>query len=291
MAKSTKNNLGRGLDALIDTGADIITVGSSSISEIPLDQIHPNPDQPRREFDAEALAELAASIDKIGLVQPITLRKISEGNYQIISGERRWRAAKSINLPGLPAYVKTAEDDAVMEMALIENIQREDLNAIEIALAYQKLSEVYHLTHEQLSDRVGKKRTTISNYLRLLKLPAEIQMGLQNRKIDMGHARALISIESPSAQIALYEAILSKGYSVRQVEELARKENEGSAKRPSAKTASASAEYRELEKLLSERFDTKVRLTVDAKGKGSITIPFRNEKKLEEILACLDTLR
>jgi len=288
MAKPTRNNLGRGLDALINT-EDIRTVGSSSISEIPIDQIHPNPNQPRQEFEPEALAELASSIEKIGIIQPITLRKTSEGDYQIISGERRWRASKSIGLKSIPAYIKTAQDDSVMEMALIENIQREDLNAMEIALAYQKLQEIYQLTQEQLSDRVGKKRATISNYLRLLKLPAEIQMGIKDKKIDMGHARALVSMESPTAQLAMYEEILKNGYSVHQVEELVRKASEEPKQK--TKKKKVSADYADLQKILSVKFGTKVRLSVDEDGKGSISIPFKNEKKLEEILSVFDKIQ
>ena len=286
MAK--KHDLGRGLDALISSD-DIRTVGSSSINEIELAKIQPNPDQPRHDFEPEALEELASSIAKIGIIQPITLRKIDNDHYQIISGERRWRAAKSIGLERIPAYVKTAEDDTVMEMALIENIQREDLNAIEIALAYQKLSEIYNLTHEQLSDRVGKKRTTVSNYIRLLKLPAEIQMGLRDRKIEMGHARVLAGIDSPTQPLALYEDIIKYGYSVRQVEQLAQ-QSPANAKRETAKAKRISKEYIALQKQMSEKLGTPVKFVIDENGKGSIHISFKNEKKLEEILARLDQL-
>jgi len=289
MAK--RHDLGRGLDALIST-EDIQTVGSSSINEIELARIHPNPNQPRKDFEPEALEELAASIRQIGIIQPVTLRKMDDGSYQIISGERRYRAAKSAGLKSIPAYIKTAEDDNVMEMALIENIQREDLNAIEVALAYQKLSEVYHLTHEKLSERIGKKRATITNYLRLLKLPAEIQMGLKDKKIDMGHARALLSIDSPTAQLALYEDIVRHGYSVRQVESLARRVQEGlpSKAQRQAGRKQATAAYSELQQLLCDKLGTKVRLTVDENGRGSINIPFKSEKKLEEIMSRLDKI-
>lgn len=286
MAK--KHDLGRGLDALIST-EEIRTGGSSSISEIEISKIYPNPNQPRSDFDQEALDELAVSIREIGIIQPITLRKMNDGSFQIISGERRYRAAKSVGLTTIPAYIKTAEDDSVMEMALIENIQREDLNAIEIALAYQKLSEIYHLTHEKLSDRVGKKRTTVSNYIRLLKLPAEIQMGLKDKKIDMGHARALIAIESPSAQLRLYEDIIQYGYSVRKVEELA-KALDAAPEGKKKKTKKTSHEYMELQQLLSEKIGTKVRLSIDETGKGSIHIPFKSEKKLEELMNLFDKI-
>ena len=290
MAK--RHDLGRGLGALIST-EEVQTVGSSSISEIPLSQIHPNPNQPRQEFEAEALEELAASIRQLGIIQPITLRKISEGNYQIISGERRYRASKSIGLENIPAYIKTTEDEQVMEMALIENIQREDLNAIEVALAYQKLLEVYNLTHEKLSERLGKKRATITNYLRLLKLPAIIQIGLKDKKIEMGHARALAGIEDSQWQLTLYDDIVKHGLSVRKVEEIIKTNSpEALARKQSDKQAKKKAqlEYAELQKLLSEKLGTKVKLNIDTKGKGSISIPFKSEKKLEEILACLDRI-
>ena len=226
MATFKRSALGRGLDALI-TMDDLKTSGSSSISEIELSKIQPNPEQPRSSFEEEAMAELAQSIRSIGVIQPITLKETGQDRYMIISGERRYRACLMAGLETIPAYIKTAADENVVEMALIENIQREDLNSIEIALAYQKLIDSYGLTQEQLSDRVGKKRATIANYLRLLKLPAEIQMGLKNKKIDMGHARALISVEDPEVQLALYEQILEQGLSVRSVEELVRTAAEG----------------------------------------------------------------
>ena len=224
MAK--RNALGRGLDALI-TMDDAVTRGSSSINEIELSKIISNPDQPRRIFDEEAMEELAASISKIGVIQPITLRKIDGEKYQIIAGERRYRASQMAGLDSIPAYIKTADDDELMEMALIENIQREDLNAIEIALAYQNLIDSFSLTQEQLSERVGKKRATVANYLRLLKLPAEVQMGIKDRKIDMGHARALVTINDPVSQLAVYNLILRDGLSVRKVEAIVKEINKG----------------------------------------------------------------
>ncbi|MEG2947469.1 MAG: ParB/RepB/Spo0J family partition protein, partial [Bacteroidales bacterium] len=218
MNPTKKSALGRGLDALIMMD-EIKAGGSSSINEIELSKIVPNPDQPRTEFDENALEELAASIRAIGIIQPITLREKGNGTYQIIAGERRYRASRIAEKTTIPAYIRTAEDDNVMEMALIENIQREDLNAIEIALTYQKLIEQYGLTQEKLSERVGKNRTTIANYLRLLKLPAEVQIGLKNKQIDNGHARALLSLDNPEQQLAVYEETLQQGYSVRKVEE------------------------------------------------------------------------
>ena len=190
---------GRGLDALIDTG-EVRTQGSSNLNEIAISQIVPNPNQPRREFDETALMELANSIKEIGIIQPITLRQTPDGQYQIIAGERRWRASQLAGLTTIPAYIKTVKDETVMEMALVENIQREDLNAIEIALAYEHLAEATGMTQEKISERVGKSRAAVTNYMRLLKLPAQVQMALKDKVIDMGHARALLSIDSPSTQ-------------------------------------------------------------------------------------------
>lgn len=284
--------MGRGLDALLSTEA-IRTEGSSSINEVDLSLIVPNPDQPRREFDEEALAELATSIRTIGLIQPISLRMMPDGHYQIIAGERRYRAAKLAGIATLPAYIKTAEDDLVMEMALIENIQREDLNAIEIALAFQKLLEIYQLTQEKLSDRLGKKRATIANYLRLLKLPAEIQLGLKNHKIDMGHAKALMSLNDPAKQIDLYEDLLTNGYSVRKMEELVKAEMEPAQEAKSVPQKAPSKtpeEFMLLQQLLSDQLSTNVKFVIGKKGKGSITIPFNSEAQLEDLLARFDKL-
>lgn len=291
-AINKRNALGRGLDALIDMG-EIETSGTSSINEIELSRIQPNPDQPRREFDDESLEELAASIREIGIVQPISLRQQPNGSYQIIAGERRYRAARLAGLATIPAYIRTVEDEAVMEMALIENIQREDLNAIEIALSFKKLIEQYNLTQEQLSERVGKKRTTVANYLRLLKLPAEVQIGLRDKTIDMGHARALLSVENATVQLELYKAIVAEGLSVRKVEELARAMSQAPAK-AATKVARSSAqrkEYNLLRNHLSDFFGTKVQFSCDDKGKGKISIPFKNEEELERIVALLDKLK
>ena len=293
MAKNFKRNaLGRGLDALIDMG-EIETSGTSSINEIELTRIEPNPDQPRREFDDESLEELAASIREIGIVQPISLRQQANGSYQIIAGERRYRAARLAGLTTIPAYIRTVEDEAVMEMALIENIQREDLNAIEIALSFKKLIEQYNLTQEQLSERVGKKRTTVANYLRLLKLPAEVQIGLRDKLIDMGHARALLSVENASVQLELYKAIVAEGLSVRKVEELARSmaQAPAAAVKKVARSSAQRKEYNLLRNNLSNFFGTKVQFSCDDKGKGKISIPFKNEEELERIVALLDKLK
>ena len=208
---SKSNALGRGLDALISTES-VKTGGSSTINEVPIEHIMPNPGQPRHDFDEEALQELASSIREIGIIQPITLRQVADNSYQIIAGERRWRASQMAGLATIPAYIRTIRDEQVMEMALVENIQREDLNAIEIALAYEHLLEGEGMTQEKVSERVGKSRTAITNYLRLLKLPAQVQMALQKKLIDMGHARALLSLDSPSQQIKLFKEIIKNGY-------------------------------------------------------------------------------
>lgn len=292
MAAGKRNALGRGLDALINMN-DIETSGTSSISEIELSRIQPNPDQPRREFDDESLAELAASIRELGIVQPISLRQLNNNTYQIIAGERRYRAAKIAGLATIPAYIRTVEDEAVMEMALIENIQREDLNAIEIALSFSKLIEQYKLTQEQLGERVGKKRTTISNYLRLLRLPAEVQIGLRDKIIDMGHARALLSIENATVQLELYKLIVAEGLSVRKVEELARSMTQTPAQsaKKIAKRTAHNKEYTLLRNHLSGFFGTKVQLTCNENGKGKISIPFKNEEELERLIALFDKLK
>ena len=279
-------SLGRGLDALISTDT-VKTEGSSSISEIAISKIKANPKQPRREFDPEALQELADSIKEIGIIQPITLRKMEDDTYQIIAGERRFRASQLAGLTTIPAYIRTADDENVMEMALIENIQREDLNAMEIALAYQHLLEEYDLTQERLSERVGKKRTTIANYLRLLKLPAQIQVALKNRELDMGHARALLALDNLVEQIQLFQDIQILGYSVRKVEEIVKK-NKSGKKTPTVKPAN---DYELLKKHLSTFFQTDVQLTCNTKGKGKIAITFKDDTELERIIALLDKLK
>lgn len=294
MVARKKFSLGRGLDALIST-EEVRTGGSSSINEICLSEISVNPNQPRRDFDEEALQELASSISEIGIIQPITLRQLSEHSYQIIAGERRYRASVMAGKETIPAYIRTADDENVMEMALIENIQREDLNALEIALAYQHLLEQYGLTQEMLSERIGKKRTTIANYLRLLKLPAKIQVALQNRQIDMGHARALVALDDPKMQMKLFQEILNNGYSVRKVEELVK--NIVSGEYPGLKDREKKArkvlpeEYDILRRQLSAFFNSDVNLSCSKGGKGTISIRFNNEKDLERIIELLDTMK
>ena len=285
---------GKGLDALIDTNG-VRTQGTSTINEIPLDQIDPNPNQPRHDFDADALQELANSIREIGIIQPITLRQTADNRFQIIAGERRWRASQMAGLTAVPAYIRTIKDESVMEMALVENIQREDLNAIEIALAYEHLLEGDGMTQEKVSERVGKSRAAITNYLRLLRLPAQVQMALQKKEIDMGHARALLAIDSPSLQIKLFNEVQKNGYSVRKVEEMAQMLKNGEDVNSGRKTIVAKAkfpeEYNLLRNRLSEFLQTKVQLTCSSKGKGKITIPFANEEDLEKIMSIFDRMK
>ena len=291
MAKG-RNTLGRGLDALLSIDS-IQTEGSSSINEIELSKIAINPKQPRREFDPDSLNELAASIAEIGIIQPITLRKLSDNEYQIIAGERRYRASQKAGLKSIPAYIRTADDENMMEMALIENIQREDLNSVEIALAYQHLIDEYKLTQERLSERIGKNRATIANYLRLLKLPASVQMALQNREIDMGHARALLTLKEPKLQVKILKEIQKHGYSVRKVESIVRELNaEGNeeSKTPT-QPKKTKEEFNLLKKHLSDFFDTKVQVSCSNKGKGKISISFANEEELERIMEIFDSLK
>jgi len=282
---------GRGLDALIDT-SDIKTQGSSNLNEIAIEQIEPNPDQPRREFDPEALQELANSIKTMGIIAPITLRQVSENRYQIIAGERRWRASQLAGLSAIPAYIRTVEDENVMEMALVENIQREDLNAIEIALAYQHLAETTGMTQAKISERVGKSRAAVTNYMRLLKLPAQVQMALKDKDIDMGHARALLALESPTQQIKLFKEVQKQGYSVRKVEEMVQLLKNGEDLQTTKKTVSGKAqlsqEYDTLRQRLADFFQTKVQMTCSPKGKGKISFVFNNEEELEHLMNMLD---
>ena len=288
------NALGRGLDALIST-EEVKPQGSSTINEIPLSQIEANPNQPRREFDAEALQELANSIRELGIITPITLRQVDTSRFQIIAGERRWRASQMVGLQTIPAYIRTINDENVMEMALVENIQREDLNAIEIALAYQHLMDSTGMTQEKVSERVGKSRTAVANYLRLLKLPAQVQMALQNKSIDMGHARALLALDSPAMQIKLFKEVEKNGYSVRKVEEMVKSLNNGddtdTAKKKVAAKTPMPEEFSMLKNRLSDFFHTKVQLVCSARGKGKISIPFSNEEELEHIMNVFDKLK
>ena len=290
-----RNALGRGLDSLISFG-DVQTDGGSAIREISIDLIQPNPEQPRTTFDEESLDELAVSIRELGIVQPLSLRAAEGGKYQIIAGERRWRAARKAGLATVPAYVRTASDSETTEMALIENIQREDLNAIEVALAFRKLIDTYNLTQERLSERLGKKRATISNHLRLLRLPAEIQLGLRDRKLDMGHAKAILSVDDPKQQLKLYNVCVKEGLSVRRVEELAKEWQEalkrGEKPKKANKAAGASSElYDSFRKELSNYFPTPVKFSRAEDGHGSITLRFADDDELMKLVSLFEKLK
>lgn len=288
-----RNALGRGLDSLISMD-DVPARGSSAINDIDLDQISPNPDQPRTTFDEDALEDLAASIREIGIIQPLSLRKTGTDSYQIIAGERRYRAARLAGLVTVPAYIRTASDSELTEMALIENIQREDLNAIEIALTFKKLIDQYDLTQERLSERIGKKRATIANFLRLLKLPAEVQLGLRDKRVDMGHARALLSIDNPALQLRLYNEIIKQGLSVRKVEELAKAYQNGDVPAKNERKSrpdTVNHDFDLLKKHLSATFRTPVQFTCSRSGKGKITFPFKNEDELAKLITIFDTLK
>ena len=292
MAIQRRNALGRGLDSLIGI-SEVRTDGSSAISEIDIDSIHPNPDQPRRTFSDDGLDELAASIREIGIIQPLSLRDAPDGGYQIIAGERRWRAAQRAGLHTVPAYVRTASDSEVTEMALIENIQREDLNAIEVALAFRKLIDSYSLTQERLSERVGKSRSVITNHLRLLKLPAEIQLALRDRRLDMGHARALLSIDDPKLQLKIFKQILKDGLSVRMVEQLAREAADGNPADTTTKKPARQQthDYDFFVRDLQQYFPTPVKFSRNASGKGSITLKFDNDEQLMQLVGAFEHIK
>ena len=290
MAKNI-TGLGRGLGALIDTD-NISTNGSSSISEVEMDLIFANPNQPRSHFDEDALTELATSIRELGVISPITLRKNDDGTYLIIAGERRFRASKLVGLRTVPAYVRTADDQAMLELALVENIQREDLDAVEVAISFQRLIEECKLTQEQLSDRVGKQRSTVANYLRLLKLPAEIQLGIKNKHLMMGHARTLVNIEDPKKQINVYYKIIDGELSVRQAEDLVRQLQSEISKDPSKneKKKKLNDDFTQLSEHLNKIFSAKINFRINEKGKGKIVIPFESPEEMERILGVFDRL-
>jgi ParB family chromosome partitioning protein len=290
MAKT--NALGRGLGALLDnSGADGILhsggrkePGVGSISDISISDIEVNPFQPRTRFDQEKLDELAASITQLGIIQPLTLRQIRPGKYQIISGERRFRASQLAGLTEVPAYIRVANDQTMLEMALVENIQRDNLDAIEVAISYQRLIDECQLTQEALGERVGKKRSTITNYLRLLKLPPQIQKAIIDRVLTMGHARAIINIEDENEQLQLFKEIVKGGLSVRAAEQAYK------AAKASRKTIKKDLpiEYQRIQDNVKRQLDAEVGLKVNAKGKGSISISFDNQKELKRVLTILD---
>jgi len=285
-----KNALGRGLGALIDDADREKYENIDSISEINIDLIETNPYQPRSNFDEEGLNELASSIKELGIIQPITVRTLADGKFQLITGERRYRASIIAGLKKMPAYFRTADDQAMLELALVENIQREDLDSVEIAISYQRLIDECQLTQENLSDRVGRKRSTISNYLRLLKLPAEIQLGIREKKMSMGHARTLINIENPKTQIKVFYRVIDEELSVRKTEELVRQMNKDANKDTSKneRKQKINEDFQELSQHLSKFFETKIQFRVNEEGKGKIVIPFDNTEEMERIIGILD---
>ncbi len=295
-----KNALGRGLGALLEDspakgkGQEILPEGQKAgIFEISLTEIQVNPFQPRVHFDKEALKDLSESIKVQGIIQPITVRKLAPNEYQLISGERRFQASKLAGLNRIPAYVRTANDQQMLEMALIENIQRENLNALEIAHSYQRLLVECNLKQEELGDRVGKNRTTVNNYLRLLKLPPSIQAAIRDNKLSMGHARALINIEDVDKQLALFKKIVTEELSVRQVEALVKAINDGKPEKQSASSGINPVRKYELTKIqqrLASHFGTKVVLKTDQKNKGEIKIPFSSASDLNRILEILEII-
>ena len=301
MSNPRRNALGRGLSALLENSSTDITTNEikpvNSISEVLISQVEANPFQPRTDFKEEELNELAESIKIHGVIQPITVRKIGFDRYQLISGERRTRASRIAGLEKIPAYIRLADDQGMLEMALIENIQRENLNAMEVALSYKRLMDECKLNQEALGDRVGKNRSTLNNYMRLLKLPDNIQAALRDDKISMGHARAIINIDNADEQQYLFNEMVIKDLSVRQVEALVREATERAKndhliveeKTKTKKTTKASLNevVVEFQKMLSEKFGNKIKIINDEKGKGNISIPFKSEADLNRILELL----
>ena len=287
-----RNALGRGLGALLDDSvvfeAPLNVASGGNMTELPLDQIEVNPFQPRTDFDQQALSELADSIKTQGIIQPITVRRLNDKRYQLIAGERRLQASKIAGLEEIPAFIRTANDQDMLEMALIENIQRENLNAIEIALSYQRLLSECDLKQEELGDRVGKNRTTVTNYLRLLKLPPDIQIGIRDKKISMGHARALINVEKIDTQLDLYRQIIKDDLSVRKVEALVRTIASGTSDSKPTKKPPSDAALRQLQERLSSHFGSRIQIRADEKSRGEIRIPFVSTDDLNRILEILD---
>ncbi len=295
---SKRPALGRGLGALLQNADTDITLSSrgndsenivGAVSSILIENIEANPFQPRTQFEKEALVELSNSIKELGIIQPVTVRKLGYGKYQLISGERRFRASQIAGLTEIPAFIRIANDQEMLEMALVENIQRQDLDAIEVAFSYQKLIEECELTQEKLSERVGKKRSTVANYLRLLKLPAEIQLAIRTKDISMGHARALINIDDEKKQVTLARRIINEGLSVRQIEEVVKgkKEKEQELKLKKGGKPDLSFSQQRIQEELTEFLGAEVQLQSNTKGKGKISIPFKSEKELERIVELL----
>ncbi len=299
MSVEKRNALGRGLSALLNdsenvqsnrnnvsSGPEINNLGS--VNEIKLAEIEVNPFQPRSDFDEQALLELADSIKLQGLIQPITVRRLNAHSYQLISGERRFRASKLAGLTQIPAYVRTANDQQMLEMALIENIQRENLNAIEVALSFQRMIEECSLKQEELGERVSKNRSTVTNYLRLLRLPPSIQASIRDGQISMGHAKALVTIDDPTKQIYLHQHIIKHGLSVRKAEELARDVQRAPLKKEGKQPEPISFQIQKIQDDLASKFSTRVKLKIGGQGKGTIEIPFLSEDDLSRILELMD---
>lgn len=292
MAKATKKQaLGRGLSALLKDPENDITSAEDknadkvvgSIVELDIKAIEVNPYQPRTSFDESALKELSSSIRELGVIQPITVRKTDFNKYQLVSGERRYRASKMIGLKTIPAYIRIANDQETLEMALVENIQRQDLDPIEIALSYQRLLDEIDLTQEKLSERIGKNRSTIANYLRLLKLDPIIQTGMRDSFLSMGHGRALINISDPETQLEIYEKVISQGLSVRETEKLVRSLQEGTPSQKKPAPPQITKEMKKSIKNFSDFFGTKIDVKVNKKGKGKIVIPFASEEDFKRL--------
>lgn len=295
---SKRPALGRGLGALLQNADTDITSGKSpksdenvvgAVAAIAITDIEANPFQPRTQFEKDALVELSNSIKELGIIQPVTVRKLGYGKYQLISGERRFRASQVAGLKEVPAFIRIANDQEMLEMALVENIQRQDLDAIEVAFSYQKLIEECNLTQEQMSDRVGKKRSTVANYLRLLKLPAEIQLLIRTKDISMGHARAIVNIADEKKQLAIARRVVKEGLSVRQVEDIVKgkKVAEKELKLKQGGKTDLSFSQQKLQEDLKEFLRTDVQLQANTKGKGKLVIPFASEKELERIAELL----
>ena len=299
MSAEKRNALGKGLSALLNdsvsvlpnkneigTSADVNAMGS--VNEIKIAEIEVNPFQPRTDFDQDALAELADSIKLQGLIQPITVRKVNTHKFQLISGERRLRASKLAGLTQIPAYVRTANDQQMLEMALIENIQRENLNAIEVALSFQRMIDECSLKQDELGERVSKNRSTVTNYLRLLKLPPTIQASIRDNQISMGHAKALISVADPAKQLYIHQQIIQQELSVRKVEEMVREMQKAPVKKEGKQPEPLSFQVQKIQDDLASKFSTNVKLKLNSQGKGSIEIPFLSEDDLSRILEMLD---
>ncbi|CAN5135765.1 ParB/RepB/Spo0J family partition protein [soil metagenome] len=299
MSTEKRNALGRGLSALLNDSDNVHTnkpnppsaqevASLGSVNDIKIDEIEVNPFQPRTDFDEQALFELADSIKIQGLIQPITVRRVSAHRFQLISGERRLRASKLAGLIQIPAYVRTANDQQMLEMALIENIQRENLNAIEVALSFQRMIEECSLKQEELGERVSKNRSTVTNYLRLLRLPPSIQASIRDGQLSMGHAKALIPLEDPAKQIYVHQHIIKQGLSVRKVEELVRDMQKHPVKKEGKQPEPISFQIQKIQDDLASKFSTRVKLKVGTQGNGTIEIPFLSEEDLSRILEMLD---